>query len=603
MAIASALVAATFLVYLPTHSYDFLNWDDQSYVVDNDYVKAGVSTTSLAWAFTHSHSANWHPLTWISHMLDCQVYGLQPGKHHLTNVLLHSFNAALLFAVLLLLTESNWRSALVAAIFALHPLRVESVAWISERKDELSLFFGLLSLLAYGTYARTATNRANRSTRINLRSEKSAIAKLPPWRWLAAALFLFGLGLLSKPMLVTWPFVMLLLDYWPLQRIQLGASQSARVRWRWLVLEKSPFIALSIASSVVTILAQKRAGAVATFSHLPLEVRFQNAMTAYLDYIKKLFWPTNLSPIYPYSIAVETWHWAIATGLIIGFTGFAWHWRGRLPFVFVGWLWFLGTLVPVIGIVQVGSQAMADRYTYIPLIGLVWMLVWLAALFANTVRLPKLALTVASAILLAGLTWRTTAQLKYWRNTETLFRHTLALWPKNAQALFGLGSYLVAHGRTEEGKKLLERLVQLRPDYAEALGTLASVFDNEGRYDKAVDYYQRALGVQPNQAALLNNFAWLRAACPDPSVRDGTEAVLLATKACELTGYGKPLFIGTLAAAQAETGQFRLAVRTAEQAVALATSLGLADTVSRNQDLIILYRSGKAAYGSAPEPK
>jgi tetratricopeptide (TPR) repeat protein len=297
---------------------------------------------------------------------------------------------------------------------------------------------------------------------------------------------------------------------------------------------------------------------------------------------------------------VAGWQWIGAVALLAGITASAWWLRRRFPFAPTGWLWFLGTLVPVIGIVQVGSQAMADRYTYIPLIGIVWALVWLGGELVTKAGLPRMAVGVISAGIVAALGWRTTAQLTYWRNTETLFRYTLTLSPNSVQALFGLGSYAVDHGQTQEGKKLLEQAIQLQPTFADAIGTLASVLDGEGRYAEAVRYYQDALKAQPDHPGVLNNLAWLRAACADAKFRDGQQAVQLATRACELTEWSKPLFIGTLAAAQAETGDFQAAIATGERAATLASALGLPDTAERNHALIELYRQGKAAHGGPP---
>lgn len=584
--LAITIAAAALLVFAPARNNDFLNWDDQSYVTQNDHVQGGLTVAGLAWAFTQSHSANWHPLTWMSHMLDVELSGLRPSGHHTTNLLLHAANAALLFLLLHRLTRSVWRSALVAAIFALHPLRVESVAWVAERKDVLSTFFGLLCLMAYGNYVSGIRYQVPGKHRFSARS------------WYVATFLLLALGLMSKPMLVTWPFVMLLLDFWPLKRIEPSTFNIQLPALKRLTVEKLPFFALVAVSSVVTLLAQKHGGAVASFEHLPLPLRLENAAVAYLEYLGKFFWPVNLSPIYPHPPNVPGWQWIGAAALLAGLTAATWRRRQRFPFALTGWLWFLGTLVPVIGLVQVGSQALADRYTYIPMIGLAIALVWLGDEITTRMRLPKAVILLASLVLVALLSWRTTTQLTYWKNTETLFRYTLTLSPSNAQALFGLGCYLADHGQTLEGRQLLEQAIRLQPTFVEAIGTLASTLDGEGHYTEAVRYYEEALKVQPNHAGVLNNFAWLRASCPNEAVRNGAQAVQLATKACDLTGYNKPLFIGTLAAAQAEAGDFQSAIATAERAAALASSLGLVDTTARNRELIEFYRQGKAAHGS-----
>ncbi|NOS72461.1 MAG: hypothetical protein HOP33_21380 [Verrucomicrobia bacterium] len=598
--IAVMLAVATLLLFLPARHFDFLNWDDLSYVAQNDYVKNGVTTEGIRWAFTESHSGNWHPLTWISHMIDCQLFGLKPMGHHATNILFHSVNAALLLLLLRKLTGSVWRSALVATVFAVHPLRVESVAWVSERKDVLSTFFGLLSLMAYAKYVSGMSQSA-------VRSPKSKV-------WYGATLVLFVLGLMSKPMLVTWPFVLLLLDVWPLKRTtgntsplpspQSGEGDGWQITgkaWRGLVVEKIPFFALAAISCVVTFLAQKQGGAVASIELMSPMARIENAVVAYYKYLTLLVWPADLSPIYTHRQSWETGMVVIAMAVLAMISGTAWIFRKRWPFVITGWLWYLGTLVPVIGIIQVGAQAYADRYTYVPMIGLTTALIWLASALAERFRAPRIVLAFASITIIAALAIRTTQQLPYWQNTETLFRRTLELNPNTPQALHGLGGHLMDMGQFEEGKLLLEKAIQLQPAYPEALGSLANRFDAKGDYEDAVKFYRAALAAQSDHPSILNNFAWLRASCTNVAFRDGDEAVRLATRACELTGYTKPLFIGTLAAAQAEAGDFQTAITTAERAAKLADSLQLQETVARNRELIELYRQGKAAHGGEPK--
>jgi tetratricopeptide (TPR) repeat protein len=613
--IGFALAVVTILIYLPVRHFAFLNWDDLSYVSTNDYVKGGVTWDGIVWSLTHSHSANWFPLTWISHMVDCQIYALNPAGHHLTNVLLHSANTVLLFVLLWKLTSSVWRSALVAALFGLHPLHVESVAWISERKDVLSTFFGLLTLLAYAKYVSNEERRWE--TKFEVRDPKSeAIPKAENRKHFALpyilALLFFALGLMSKPMLVTLPFVLLLLDFWPLQRLQLATINQQRSNIQ-LLLEKVPFFALTLASCIITVVSQNRAGAVASIQAIPFASRLENAVVAYIEYLAKFFWPANLSPLYPHPAHWPLWQVVGSATLLLVLTILVWFARKRFPYALTGWFWYLGTLVPVIGIVQVGSQAFADRYTYIPLIGIMIAVVWLVPINTSLQRgvptarqlanrfngLPTLGV-VLSVVILGILSWRTSLQLGYWRDTETLFGRVLDLAPDSVQALYGLGSHLIDLGKVEEGKKLVGRAVALQPTYAEALGTLGNTSDGEGKYGEAIQYFDSALKVEPDNPSILNNLAWLRAACTDANYRDGQEAVRLATRACELVGYGKPLFVGTLAAAQAEAGDFQAAIGTAERAATLARSLRLEDIAARNRELIELYRQGKAAHGGSP---
>ena len=623
--VCSLLAAVTLATFWPARHFDFLNWDDLTYVWTNDHVRCGLTWDGLLWSFTHSYCSNWHPLTWLSHMLDCQLYGLNPGGHHLTSLLLHSVNASLLFLVLRRLTGAHWRSALVAALFALHPLHVESVAWVAERKDVLSAFFFMLTLWAYVRYAEGG-GRKSEIRRPKPEGNPKAEARSPkpvaggpssvvrsPWSifhspssiFYLLSLSFFALGLMSKPMLVTVPFVLLLLDYWPLGRMkkvevrgqtsEVGSRSSrfthhvSRASLLPLVFEKLPFFALSAGSCIVTFLAQKRGGAVTSFEMLPLDARLANAVVAYVQYLAKFFWPVNLSPIYLHPDKWGPWLVNGAAVVLVLLTAAAWRGRHRFPFALMGWLWFVGMLVPVIGIVQVGNQAFADRYTYLPLVGIMVALVWLGGEGIG----KGIVAALLSLALLGTLAWRTRDQLPTWKDTGALFGHALALDPTNVQALYGLGAHLVDTGRLDEGKQFLEEAIRLHPAYPEALGALAGIFDSQGKYAEAIRFYQAALKAQPNQEGALNNLAWLLASCPDAAFRNGPETVRLATRACELTDYGKPLLIGTLAAAQAEAGDFQAAIATAERAAALATSLRLDDVAARNRELIQLYRQGR----------
>ena len=425
--IATGLAITTFGIYLQVIGHHFIIMDDLSYIEENPMVNRGVTLGGLAWAFTTFHDGNWHPLTWIAHMIDGQFFGIFAGGHLLVNALIHVANTLLVFWLLLGTTRARWPSALVAALFALHPLHVESVAWAAERKDTLSTFFGLLSLIAYVRYAEAPSIRR--------------------YAWVAITL---ALGLLAKPMLVTWPFVMLLLDYWPLGRFasMVGTSRCDVPRklgqrgvptfasqWsvvRSLVVEKIPLFALVAASAVITSVAQSHAGAVRTFTEVSVTLRLSNALVAYAKYLLLTFWPNDLAVFYPFPAAgIPAWQIIGAALLLIGITAFClFQWKIR-PYLIVGWLWFLGTLVPVIGLIQVGGQAMADRYFYIPSIGLFVALVFGLADIAKRRRVaPWLSAAIAGVVLLV-LATLTNAQIQRWSNSFTLFEHTLAVTPPN----------------------------------------------------------------------------------------------------------------------------------------------------------------------------
>jgi protein O-mannosyl-transferase len=920
---AALLVLVSIALYWQATGHDFVNLDDPEYVTSNVHVQSGLSWESVKWACGNTVCCNWHPLTVWSHMLDYQLFGLHPWGHHLTNLLLHALNAALVFALLHLMTGAAWRSLLVAAFFALHPLRVESVAWVAERKDLLSGFFGLLALIAYARYAQSSVI----SNQWSVISQQSSGVPAPhhglpvlrsrtaegEWPtdhrllitdhrllfYLLSLLF-FSLGLMSKPMLVTWPFVMLLLDYWPLGRMQnaegrrqrtedggqttgdtstlrsppsavvlgrtsttedgqhatpvlrsgtaeggrytqhvsgltpqsqianrksqiLSAPQSQIANHKSqipfpLLVEKLPFLALSALSCVITMVVQRRA--MTAVESLPLEARVANAVISYGRYLGKLFWPTDLAVYYPHPGQWPLGQVMLAGGAILGLSVVVWVLWRRFPYLLVGWLWFLGTLVPVIGLVQVGAQAMADRYTYLPSIGVLILAVWGAcelvqgkvegrrqneegktmkeqpgarlhpssfilhpsphgtraqSQIAN--RKSQILLWVAggAAILLCFVLSR--QQVGYWKESETLFRHALAVtkdnWlahinlgialhekgqldaalsqlqeaarlkpnhadacsnlgvvldeegqtdeairqlqkairlkpdhtdahynlgnvlarkgqtaeairqfqqalrlkpdnpaarnnlglalarqgqtdeaisqfqealrlkpdhadahlnlgnalagkgqldgaisqfqetlrlkPDYAQAHFNLGVVLAKRGQVDEAARQFQEAVRLKPDFAEArnnlgylqaqhlkaLGARADNLDGQGNCAEAIRFYQAALKAQPDQESALNNLAWLLATCSDAALRNGPEAVRLATRACQLTSYTQPLLIGTLAAAQAEAGDFQAAIASAERAAALASTLHLEEIAAKNRELIQLYRQGQ----------
>ncbi|MDO9528887.1 MAG: tetratricopeptide repeat protein [Syntrophales bacterium] len=514
------LVIVTLAVYWQVGNHAFVNYDDIKYVTENRHVQAGLTLKSVKWAFTATHASNWHPLTWLSHMADCQIYGLNPRGHHLTNVLFHILNSILLFIILRRITGSLWKSAFVAALFALHPLHVESVAWVAERKDVLSTFFWMLTMGSYIWYVeRPGTSRY------------------------LLVLLLFILGLMAKPMLVTLPFVLLLLDYWPLGRFQVkktdpvqlsdapppkdtkgkkresqqhplkNAAQTNKITgsdYQWsralpLIREKIPFFVLAATSSVVTFFVQQSGGAVRSFDVLPLTVRIFNALVSYVSYIGKMIWPLNLAVLYPYYGMPAGWKIAGACLLLAFISFMAIRMMRQLPYFIIGWLWYLGTLVPVIGIVQVGSQAMADRYTYVPLIGIFIIIVWGVSDLAARWRYRKEVFVVTSAILLSILTGITLFQLRHWTNSITLFKHAINVTDNNAVAHNNLGFALFGHGRTAESINHYNEALKINPDYLLAHMNLGSVLAAQGRTAEAIDRYNEALKINPDNAKVHNN--------------------------------------------------------------------------------------------------
>jgi tetratricopeptide (TPR) repeat protein len=477
-------------VYLPAVFLEFINYDDPYYVTENSHIRAGLSGTTLVWAMTHTCVGHWQPLTLLSHALDCQVYGLNPAGHHLTSVILHATNTIVLFLLLRLLTGSTTRSAAVAALFSLHPLRVESVAWISERKDVLSAFFGLLSLWAYVAYAKSREGQTESAN-----SQQAT-------QFYISAVVLLALGLMSKAMLVTWPCVMLLLDYWPLNRLgQLSRAEFSLSRFRQLILEKIPFFALSGASCVATFLAARADAAYAPLQDISIRTRILNALIAYGRYIGKSIWPLNLSPIYPYLEDWPRWEIVLAPLLLVVLTALAIWKRNRRPYWSVGWAWFLGVLVPVIGLVQVGSQSMADRYTYIPTIGLLIAVVWTVADVAASHMWRRRVTVMMTTAALVGCALLTQRQLMYWQNTETLFRHAIAISSDNFIAWNNLGFYFAEFHESKQAEQCLRAALAFKPGNFYSLEKLASVFIDEGRYAEAETGARKALEVNPRMSA------------------------------------------------------------------------------------------------------
>jgi tetratricopeptide (TPR) repeat protein len=503
------LVVVTLATFWPVTNHDFLNYDDNLYVTENPQVCGGLTWGGFGWAFGALHAANWHPVTWLSHMLDVTLFGMRSGPHHLVNVLFHSVNAVLLFAWLWRMTGARWRSAMVAALFALHPLHVESVAWVAERKDMLSTFFGFLSLFCYAGYVRKRSPVADQES---VASAVPITGFRPGTLDYVLAFLFFTLGLMSKPMLVTWPFLMLLLDYWPLKRFK-PAIPNAHESWAgtrlstgWtLVREKMPFLVLSLASSAITVIAQAKRHAVMPLIMLSFNERLGNAFISYARYLGKTFWPVNLAVPYPYP---ERWP-ALAvissSLLIVSLCIGTFQLRRRWPFLLAGWFLFLGTLIPVIGLLQVGAQSMADRYTYVPLTGIFIVMVWGMGEALTRWHLPRTPTAVGAGLVLAGCMVLTRNQLSYWQDSETLFRHAIALTKNNARACYDLGSYLETKGRVSEAMEYYQRAVQISPNYTKPLNNIGRILANEGRPDEAIKYYNRALQFDPNHLSTLIN--------------------------------------------------------------------------------------------------
>jgi len=469
----------TLAVFWPVRGFDFISLDDGNYVSANPQVQRGLTMEGVAWAFKIGYVDNWHPVTWLSHMLDATLFGTGATGPHLVNLLLHVGNSVLLFLLLRSLTGAHWPSAVVAGLFAVHPLHVESVAWISERKDVLSTMFLLLTLWAYVRYARGS----NQCSVFSVQCRSG-------WYW--GALGLFALGLMSKPMLVTAPFVMLLLDFWPLGRVE------GKKIWK-LVVEKIPFFVLSAASCVITVVAQRKA--VQSFAHFPFMVRIENAFVAYSRYLGKMLWPGDLTIAYP----PQPGHWPaalviVAVVIVLGGCAVA-LWGGRkFPFVATGWFWFLGTLVPTIGLVQVGIQSLADRYTYVPSVGIFIVSAWTAGVLCTRWRVPKMAVGSAAVLLVGACAARTANQLPYWRNSETLFRHAIAVTGDNGLAHYSLGFYFFQTGRLGEAIGEYRQALQISPDSVELLSDLGAALDQAGEPNQAVEKLGGALRVSPHNA-------------------------------------------------------------------------------------------------------
>jgi tetratricopeptide (TPR) repeat protein len=538
------LVSSAVFAGVRTHQFVF---DDLGFISRNALVKDGLTGNGFVWAFTTRLMGIWHPVTWLSHMLDCQLFGVAPAGPHLMNLFFHIANTLLLFLLLLYCTRAEWPSFIVAALFAIHPLHVESVAWVAERKDVLSAFFWLLTMWAYVGYVRS-----------------------PGWRRYALVLISFCLGLMAKPMLVTLPLVLLLWDYWPLGR---WAPQGAaapdtgqpagnfpypRITLKRLVWEKTPLFVLVVLFSLVTIYAQQAGAMVVSLADIPLGARISNALVAYVSYLGKTVFPFHLAVLYPHpGNAIPGWK---VLGSALGLALLSWmiiRRARRYPYLLVGWLWFLGTLVPVIGLVQVGMQAMADRYTYIPLIGIFIMAAWGMADLLASWRCPKFLLPLVAGVMIAVYGTVAWFQVGYWRDAVTLFQHTLSVTPNNP---------------------MIE-------------GALAEALYYRGEKDQALVHFQEFIILNPPLG--LAGVAWVMATTRNPKLLNGAKAVELARLANQMTSFQQPEALDTLAAAYAEAGNFPEAISTAQRALKLARASGRSDLAREIQQRLALYRQGR----------
>jgi tetratricopeptide (TPR) repeat protein len=648
-----ALTAVTLAVFGQTVRHDFVNFDDDLYVYNAPNIKAGLTINGVLLAFTTPHARNWHPLTTISHMLDCQLWGLEAGGHHLTNLLLHTIAVLLLFTALRQMTGALWKSAVVAALFAIHPLHVESVAWVSERKDVLSAVFFFLLLSAYARYARAPSTG----------------------RYLLVGA-LFAAGLMSKAMLVTAPVILLVLDYWPLRRTTrhntkfkaptlVVSGRSSAVSN--LILEKVPLLALSIGACVVTFVVQQRA--VGAIPPLPLSWRMENAVVSYLIYIWQTLWPTRLAAFYPHpNDTLALWQVTLAIGLLLAITVTAVVLQSKRPYLFTGWLWYMLMLVPVIGLVQVGEQGHADRYTYLPHVGLFLMAVWCVA---DVIQARRFSWRVAAAtvpLVIFALAARAFIQTSFWRDSETLWSHALAvtsdndfahnnlgylclnsgqldkaishfeaaamirrgktnkhynvgsafvemnladalarkgksdeamvhyeqainLEPNYGDAYYNRGNLLLAKGKIDEAIADWEKTLQLQPSDADAHTCLGNALLRKGFLNEVIAHYETALALAPEDPRPRNNLAWVLATSSDGKMRDAGKAVEFAQQAVAMSGGKEPQFLRTLAAAYAESGRFLESIAAAQQAAMIANMQGKPRLANNVQKDLLLYRA------------
>ena len=498
---AAVLAIVTAIAFAPVVTHEFLAFDDPLYVSDNAIVTRGLTFEGLKWAFVAFHSANWHPLTWLSHMFDCQLFGLNPVGHHASNVLFHTANTLLLYWVLLLLTGRNYASAAVAMLFAIHPMHVESVAWVAERKDVLCTFFTLLTIRTYIAYVKN-----------------------PTLRYRVLLILMYAFSLMAKPTAVTTPFILLLLDYWPLERIRFDSviekiplfaladdkHRKSTTVLKTAVIEKIPLFALAAVEAMIALASQRSGGAVHSLHSLDLYVRVKNALVAYCSYLSSLFWPKGLCVYYPHPLGLHHVGLAVVSGLLlVAITVFAIRGSVRLKkkYLCVGWFWFLVTLLPMIGLVQIGMQAMADRYSYFSFTGIFIIIVWGFSDVTSRLKHKKSLRTgalVMATIILMPLTWK---QVSYWHDTKTLLARAMSVTERNFMMQYNMAYLLAAEGRTDEAKKWYQEAISSNPVYANAHNNLGRLLEQEEDYDGAIYHYRKALEGSPNRVRTIKNLA------------------------------------------------------------------------------------------------
>ncbi|MGD0077094.1 MAG: tetratricopeptide repeat protein [Sedimentisphaerales bacterium] len=610
-AIYICLLLSTLVAYEPVRHNDFVLYDDYANVAKNPHVNNGITRQSVIWAFTNTYLSNWYPLTWLSHMLDFEIFGSDPAGHHLTSVLIHTVSSLLLFMLLFRMTAAIWPSAFAAAVFALHPLHVESVAWVAERKDVLSGLFWIATMLAYVYYAER-----------------------PSFSRYTLVLTAFVMGIMSKPMVVTLPFVLLLLDYWPLERFGMRKKEDTfqKTSAKRLIAEKIPLFAMSAILSIVTFIAQKHSGAVSTLENVSIDYRVANTFISYIRYIQKTVWPSKLAVIYPLQGAVSSWDMGLVCAIaFILITSLSIYIGRRRKYILVGWLWYVGTLVPVIGLVHVGSQAMADRYMYLPMAGLLIIAGWGLKDFVGNRRPWKVALAVLAGAILLFAIILTRIQVRYWQNSITLFEHTLKVTTNNSVAEDNYGNALIDAGKADEGLLHLRNGVRISPSAflsrielarallhlgkykesvecfnaltnykevsAEVFGDLGTAQMQLGRYEQAIENLNKAIQMDSKNTEMINNLGWVLATCENASLRNPDKAIALAKRACELTKYKNASPLDTLAAAYAAAGSFDKAVIIAQQAIDIIKNSKDSEQkkiIDEIQKHLELYKKGQA---------